>query len=481
MKKTTLLLLGALFWLASGKALDASLSYATFKSPSRNYVEIYLHFMGKSITYQPANDSLFQAQVDVLMVFLQDEEIVKADRFILSSPLRKKPVDLVDVKRYGLDNGTYTLEVTVTDKNQPDNSKSYKMEVSIDFSTSDVQLSDIQLLAAVRKAESESNLTKNGLFMEPLPFHFYGRHATTLAFYAEVYNTDTNLGDDFQLTYSIQDAQDSRLKSMLIGHKRMKPGSIVPILIQADISEVPSGNYNLVVEIRDRNQQLIAEQTLFFQRSNPNLDIDLLDTAKLDISQEFVQQLSGDELAYCLKAIYPLLDDHDNVYVNGLMREGTPEAKRLFVYTFFARENAASPATAYQEYMDMAKKVDDMFYSGFRRGFETDRGYIFLKYGPPNDIEHREEEPSAPPYQVWVYYAFPATGKNNVKFIFYTPSLAPGDFQRLHSTAIGELRNPNWQMFLYKNSPTEFDGATIDNPNVGDNFNRNAVRVFTDY
>ena len=71
--------------------------------------------------------------------------------------------------------------------------------------------------------------------------------------------------------------------------------------------------------------------------------------------------------------------------------------------------------------MKVAEKVDLYFKSGFGYGFETDRGYTYLKYGPPADIVTVEDEPSAPPYEIWVYYDFPMTSQSNVKFLFYNP------------------------------------------------------------
>jgi GWxTD domain-containing protein len=461
-------------------ALDASLSYATFKAPGQTYIEIYLHLMGQTITYQPAGKDQQQAKVEVIILFKEGDRIVKADKYLLSSPLSERPVDLVDLKRYALANGTYTLEVVLTDQNRPENQKSYSTKVVMDYAEERVQVSDLQLLAQVSRSQEQHPLVKNGLLMEPLPFNFYGRSANVLTFYTEVYDLHLYPVEGAQLSFWIEDAKpkDGTDRTLIIGHRELDAQPIVPVLMRMNISSLSSGSFILRVQVRDKGKKILDEKSLFFQRSNPEL---ALDTANIRLEEEFVSDLNEEELEYCLEAVFPKLDDERNAYVNTILRQKRYRDQRMFIYTYFAEKDPTNPQRGYEEYMAMARQVDEMFYSGFRHGFETDRGYIYLKYGPPNDIEHREEEPSAPPYQVWSYYKFPATGQNNVKFIFYNFSLAPGDFQLLHSTAIGEVNNPQWQMFMYRNSMGEFEGNTFDNPQIPDNFNRNAKRVLNDY
>jgi hypothetical protein len=67
--------------------------------------------------------------------------------------------------------------------------------------------------------------------------------------------------------------------------------------------------------------------------------------------------------------------------------------------------------------------------------------------------------------------------------VFYNPSLSPGDYVLLHSTAIGERSNPSWLRELYRDAPAnELNGNDpFGGTDVMDNFNRNASRVFRDY
>jgi hypothetical protein len=131
--------------------------------------------------------------------------------------------------------------------------------------------------------------------------------------------------------------------------------------------------------------------------------------------------------------------------------------------------------------MERVQYADRVFKSGFGHGFETDRGRIYLRYGAPNDIVSVEDEPSAPPYEIWIYYNFPVTGQGNVKFLFYAPELA-NSFELLHSTCEQEIRNPAWEQMLYKDALSETSsGDLIDARPVQDNFYRRAREFFTDF
>jgi hypothetical protein len=68
-----------------------------------------------------------------------------------------------------------------------------------------------------------------------------------------------------------------------------------------------------------------------------------------------------------------------------------------------------------------------------------------------------------------------------VRFIFYNPSLAADDFVLLHSDVIGERQNPQWQLQLYKSSPSEHPADFMGGENVPRNIGRQAVDLLNDY
>jgi GWxTD domain-containing protein len=486
MKKSLFTALFYLLTLGAVPALDVSISFATFKNEGGGYVEVYLNVVGKTATFVPVSpDSMVQASLDVLILFKQAGQIVKFDKYRLHSPKDKRPADFFDLKRFALSNGHYELEVQVEDANKTGNSGSYAATVTLDFVREKLGQSDIQLLSSFKTAdETEAALpnVKSGYYFESLPFNFYNKNAGKLTFYNEVYNTDKAIGEDYMLTYSILPADKNNSKPLSIGHKRRACEEVCAFLQQVDISGLPSGNYQLLVEVRNRNKELMSQKTIAFQRANPYLNASQEALASASLDEEFVSKLTPDELRYGLKAIAMQVDQHDGDLINLLVSENKPEAMKLYLFSFWAKENPINPGYAYEAYMEIAKKIDLRYNSGFRFGFETDRGYTFLKYGAPNDITTIEDDPSAPPYEIWSYNQFPRTNQNNVKFLFYNPSLASNGFVLLHSNARGEVNNPRWEMELYRNSPMEgTDDNFIDGNTMQRNNGRRARQLMRDY
>jgi GWxTD domain-containing protein len=284
--------------------------------------------------------------------------------------------------------------------------------------------------------------------------------------------------------YLIEQEKGNGIKNLIsVGTQHKKPSTMDALLVQMDISELQSGNYLLTVELRNAANVLLKDHKLVFQRSNPFLQLNENDLTDDVMARQFVQNLEEPELRFSLRAIGPLLRDEESASLQNVLKAGDLKQMRYFLFRYFVRNDANNPEVAYQQYMEIARAADIKFKSGFRYGFETDRGRAYLRFGRPDDLIRVEDDPSAPPYEIWVYYNFPKTKQRNVKFLFYNPSLAGEDFILLHSNARGEINNPRWERVLYARNAGEqyegdnYDDATTMKRNVG----RNARMYFEDF
>ena len=81
-------------------------------------------------------------------------------------------------------------------------------------------------------------------------------------FYAEMYNSD-KLYDEgkFLVNYYIETVESSSRMQDYNFSKRFDVSKVNVLLNTIDIKELPSGNYYLVVEMRDRSNALICSKS----------------------------------------------------------------------------------------------------------------------------------------------------------------------------------------------------------------------------
>jgi GWxTD domain-containing protein len=140
------------------------------------------------------------------------------------------------------------------------------------------------------------------------------------------------------------------------------------------------------------------------------------------------------------------------------MPDADENTLRQYFLNFWLNRDYITPEAAWNHYQQQVEKVNAIYSTPNRRGYETDRGRVFLKYGPPNIVSESYNEPAAYPYEIWQYYTL-GDGQRNKKFVFYTPDIVTNDFQLLHSDAIGEPANFRWQVEIHKRT---FDPYSID-------------------
>ncbi len=486
MKKQILSLLVLCFLAYQSFAIDASVKYATFKGiEQENYIEIYVHVKGKSVTFARLDEpeEFYQAAVDLKINFLQNKEIINTENYTMQSPKIKTAtpsgIALIDVLRLPLPNGEYTLEVEMTDQNNSENNSTLKAAVNMNYENG-IEISDVQLLGGYEATEEENQYVKHGYLLRPYTFDVYPSFVDKLTFYAEIYGTDVEQQDRFLVRYYIQnEGGKGEPITGTMGFKKREAAPVNVILAQIDISKLPEGEYELVVEVRDAANELLRSKALKLSRSYPFQDSEIQDFEEMDITGTFVEALDKERVNTAVRAIAPLLVKDENYVLNQMLRKKDDLKKRKFLYYFWLRENEIDPEEPYEEYMVLVDRVDKMFTNAMGKGYRTDRGRIYLKYGAPQDVLSQQSEPSAPPYEVW-FYNRTLDNQSNVKFVFYNPSLANGDYELLHSTARGEVNNPQWKRILYSNIPTTGRDA-LDGTGTPSHYGGQVDRVFGEW
>jgi GWxTD domain-containing protein len=143
-------------------------------------------------------------------------------------------------------------------------------------------------------------------------------------------------------------------------------------------------------------------------------------TAAVDIRIDVTRAMLGANFDETLE-ILGLIASKDEIKP---LREA-PEEERAAAWARFWKARDPDPSTdvneALAQYLVRLQYVMENF-SQFGPGFRSDRGRVYIRYGPPEQIDSAMDQRSTGEYEIWRYYSI------NRSFIFYD-MFGVGDFK----------------------------------------------------
>lgn len=437
-------------------------NYSTFYMPKQNpYVETYISVIGNSVGYKTTKPGFSKAEIEVTMLFKKDENIIDFKKYILNSPeipdsIKNKP-NFIDQQRFILPNGNYLFELQIVDLNKKNDTINYADSIFLYYSNNEVQISDICFIESYTPTVKANMLSKSGYDLVPYISNFYPQSVNKLIFYAEIYNTLQVLGPEekFLASYFIESAETGVRLSNFNSFSRKSSADVVVLFAEMPIEKLPTGNYSLAVEIKSKTNTVLAEKRVYFQRANSAAELNLNDLATINVENTFAAQIPKDSIDEYIRSMRPLFSRADQIFADNQLKGGDLKLKQQFFYNFWYTKNPSAPEMAWLRYKEEVANAQKAYSTKIKKGYETDRGRIYLKYGPPDAISQRYNEPSAYPYEIWHYHKI--GNFTNRRFVFYNPGLATNEFELLHSDMFGEIQNPRWQVQLNRRNTIVYD------------------------
>ena len=335
-----------------------------------------------------------------------------------------------DVIPLSLSPGTYDLEVVVEDLlGEKQGICHRKMEVrNFEVASTDVTISDIAFSAEIERSEDrQDRFMHNGYRIVPNLTRSYGV-GKSLKCYFEVYGfaVDPAADDDsFYLSYSVVDTSGMVVKSYDVKRIR-KPGESCVKADSLDLGELPSGGYGLLVQVRDRLTRQTARALRRFQILSAG---------------QAAQELTEEE-----KELWRYYSDIRYVATEKeqrLFKSFDQKGKERFLRQFW-KDKDPTPETplneALMEHIRRMKYSENQFAAQVnKRGSETDKGRVYIKYGAPDDIQYNTLATGEKSYEIWVYEK-----QGRYEFVFRDRH-GNGIYELVHSTMPGERYNPNWR------------------------------------
>lgn len=472
MKKValSLMLIAFLSLHMQSKNIRAYLSYSVFNTPdNKPYIETYLSIQSASIVHTLQDNGSYSGKLQVQMIFRQNDSIINFGKYEITSPEIKDTltniVNFLDVQRYSLPIGTYDMELTLNDPNSSEEPIVSSTSFNVFFPENKLAFSDIEFLSSYKKEEADNILNKQGFEVVPYVFNYFPDEETELKFYVEIYNSDKSIGEGDYVIYSyIRPFEVDKKMDQFFYLRKMKAKPVDVMLNTINIKQLPTGNYLLVNEARDRNNELVASKELFFYRDNKNAEFNMTNVLLTDVSNTFVGGIDNrDTLILYIDYLYAISTSAEKLYVKSQVLKADIDGLQKYFYNFWFERNNIDPEGAWLTYLQRVKQANNDFKTVALPGYLSDRGRVYLQYGKPNAIAESHNEPAAFPYEIWHYYDI--NGQRDKKFVFYTQEIATNDFRLLHSDVVGELANYHWQRQLYSRTwdPYSIDDVIVPN------------------
>ena len=459
------------------KSLKVFTDYNFFYDPaSTEYIELKFQFDSHSLTTIKEN-AWYRSKVLVNIKIEKDTiKIVNANYSVESPKFQDSIIeDFFDVRRYGLKPGNYDLILSFKDVNSIQPAIISKQQITVPDLHSKFAISDIQICENIRETSEENILSKSGYDLFPRLINYFPSECRFLPTYLEIYNP---LKDSTKLRlktvfYSLENKKE---KERITKTLDVMVSQITPIIQKNDISNLPTGSYKLSYFLL-KDTLVLCSTSYYFDRTN-NLP-DFIVSENIVLDPIFQSSIPNDSLVYYLASIIPVANAMEIPIITKIIKEHDKEKMRKYIQSFWvATSGRLNASSAWLQYKEQVKMVDRIYKTSIFKGYETDRGRVYLKYGPPTAIATRETSPSEYPYEIWQYDKIKQF--SNKRFIFYNPDLVNNHYQLLHSDMQGELKNYRWQQLLTKRNSSN---QNIDDPNDGniDHYGGESSDVFQQY
>lgn len=447
----------------SSQSLRAYLDYSSASTYLLEpYIEMIFMIDGSSAKYKPVGQ-IYEAEIEILAEIVQEDKVVEKTHFILSNEIRdtldELKNDFAEMVNIKIPNGKYDLYFTLKDLNSSAEPVKYVDNIEIYYPDTVVSATSAKLLQSLRAATDDDFYVRYGYSIPPLLHNYLPETVNFLPFYMEVYNTDQVLGKGnfFTVKSRIEGLSNTWLNlSKLNDEKQYETAQLTIVTHQFNITALPSGNYNIIIDVLDSEDNVLVNNTVFFQRSNPNIELNLSDYQNVEVGNSFVSKFTDiNELQENVSCLYPIATPMEQDFFDRRMKVIPLDQLQRFFYNFWIKRNPNDPEGAWSDYKRKVDYVQKVYGNKTVKGYRTDRGRVYLQYGPANSVKESPFSPTVYPYEIWQYNY--VEGQSNVKFVFYNPDMVSNDYILIHSDKYGEPKEPAWQREIMQGRQPVYD------------------------
>ncbi len=446
MKKIGLIILiWTLVVFAKKEELKFFLDYCCFEKDNHTLAEIYLSIPQNCLTY----DSLKkQARFKIELSVFDNDSLISKKAWIqvhnVASVADAKSIykEVPAQDRFLLKPKSYKFVAEITDLisgekeniSLSQNSNLFRVK---DLKSSGLMISDLQFVSDFRARENmnQSEFYKNSQIVIPNPRRLYGLHLPILKYYAEVYNVEKD--QELYFSYSIA---DSRGADKYLSQEKLIKAKTSPMIIAAQtkaIAELKTGSYRFYLKLRDKQGNEYLKGSDFYIVNDLGINDERV-INDLEDYQEQLKMMSQDKVENEVKIIYSIMPENEQRIIDKLNKN----AYRNYLLDYW-QEREKKVKGIRKNFLYYVDKANQSYGLQKKKGWDTDRGRILIRFGKPDRKEVVTLESNMLDHEIWTY--------DDGNYIFVFADLHNlNDYKLIHSNYPGEKSNANWQKKVTK-------------------------------
>lgn len=436
------------------KTVNGRYGFAQFASDSaRTLVEFYYEIPKSGLTFRTV-DNMRQSASVMCRLHAEQWGVVRGNEewHVATTITHAEDTNrnMLGVHQLILQPGDYQLHVEVIDSGLQERRDTFTLSYRVRaFPTTSIAMSSIQLGRTMRyvSAAEYSPFVKGGIEIIPNVRSVYDDASLSLVYYTEVYNLNLLSGQDSLFIATEIVNSDGTPMYQRVSAKA-HPGPAIAVADSMSIDALMSGRYYLTIRaITAHHGTAKAETTAArcdFTVNNSALPgfADPLD-AQDAASSEFSDKNEGALDTMFMQCSFIATKQERTVFA-GLAGAA---AKMDFLFHFWETRNRQGGKYTLKSYHEALDYAALNFKSMGKPGWRSDRGRVYLQYGPPSTSPEKHLfEVDSKPYEVWFY----DNVEGGVRFYFVDVG-GYGDFKLVHSTEQFELHDEGWQNRYAKN------------------------------
>ncbi len=464
--------------LASAQPLPIQLDLDTASylyGDGESILEIYVSVGVHTLTFTQDGDGGYSAQVPVNVSVMPAAS--GAPRGTAQTPVYDQMLDLrfqvadtlllqtgreyVEQIRTTLPPGDYDVVATVP-------ADAAQARAQIELRANDVAIPDyersaaasistVQLASSISRAEEgATDFVKSGLEVQPNPTGVFAMDAEgmgmrSVPYYAEVYGIGSSVEAENYTVLAYLSQSDRANPIDGYQQRSQRPVRPVDVIVgRFDISKLPTGSYYLRIAALNASNEPVAERSQKLYIVNPTVEQENIYANGQDFETVLFSGLSQEEIDLEIKQIDILSNGREQSAARAIT---DLDAKRNFLASFWRERdedpnpNINSARRAFLQRINVAReRYSEPMVS---QGEVSERGRIFVKYGPPTQVDSQPFGQDTVPFVVWNYDNIPGEGR--ALFVF-ADSFSSGRFELIHSDVTGEVTLPDWREELTRMS-----------------------------